>query len=401
MATTYAERQAERDRLRAQYGSSFDAAAYNAGEWKPPSGGGAPPPQPRSAPSVGRSSPWGGGGGGAPPPTSSPAGNATLKTASGEWRSPDQLRQELRAAGANPADLTSIVSVLDIWNRTAAPKDRIGGGGSSTSPTPHGRAPLPTAPGEVVGAGSPGRSRGTTLPSAQATSFEPTTTTPPPTTSPTSTGGSQVPAEQNWLAGDGSDARGSDGAMFSQQSRETQESFRATYGDQAAQFWLSEHENSLEAGGQQTTETATDGTQLQTATPDAGARERPIMGPDGNVSMITATDEEWVRIEARLARFAEAQAQALEFEQGIQQGQLDVARANQAAQAAYQQALIEGNREELAHLKAVAAMENDFRQQQLELDRMVAAASIRAEQDQIDLQRRQMRPRRMASVRFQ
>lgn len=53
------------------------------------------------------------------------------------------------------------------------------------------------------------------------------------------------PQAQAQLINNASDAIGSDGAVYSQQSPETIAAFEATYGNQAPQFWLNEHEASI------------------------------------------------------------------------------------------------------------------------------------------------------------
>lgn len=128
--------------------------------------------------------------------------------------------------------------------------------------------------------------------------------------------------------------------------------------------------------------------------------QRVLVGADGSVINTVMTDQEYAQAQADINQIQQDARAAQEFQQGIQQGQLDLARATQAAAAAYQQALIDGKNRELAQQEARDAMQLDLQQQQLQLQRMLAAANIRGQQEDRDLQRRRLRSSRLASVRY-
>jgi hypothetical protein len=85
--------------------------------------------------------------------------------------------------------------------------------------------------------------------------------------------------------------------------------------------------------------------------------------------------QDQARLDAQ--QLAEFNRQAMLFTQGIQQGQLDIAKAAQSAQEAYQKAMLEYNNAQLAQQAANAAMDANLRQQTIQIQRMTARAQLR------------------------
>ncbi|MCR4341036.1 MAG: hypothetical protein NUW01_14235 [Gemmatimonadaceae bacterium] len=165
---------------------------------------------------------------------------------------------------------------------------------------------------------------------------------------------------------------------------------------------VSEQNPNLVGGGTGSDSGRTPGTMPGEGAGQSGGTpsQRAIVGADGNVYNVVMSDAEYAQAQADINQIQADARKAQEFQQGIQSGQLDIARATQAAAAAYQQALIDGKNRELAIQEAQLAMQKDFQEQQLQLSRMIAAANIRNQRDATDLQRRQLRARRVAAVRF-
>jgi hypothetical protein len=74
---------------------------------------------------------------------------------------------------------------------------------------------------------------------------------------------------------------------------------------------------------------------------------------------------------------AEANKQAMQFAQGIEQGKLDIAKASQAASEAYNKAMLEFNDRQLAQQAANAAMDVELRRQTIQIQSMSARRQSR------------------------
>lgn len=301
----------------------------------------------------------------------------------------------------------------------------------------------------------------------------------------------------------GDDFIGSDTARFSQQSPETLAAFRATYGNQAAQFWGAEHQRNLgtqgavpqagvpaapvpgaplrpvassaipapgitssagdfyhtrtgvkhinvireelrlagypewssaddqtilgvyaRVGAQAATPTAPTAPATTSAAPNAptapvpgqvapttaggaqaqttaGGRQRyAVPTPMGTVLQGDFTPEEWAQLNTYFTRVANDLKEARQFTQGLQQGKFDLEKALQQAQIAAQNTMLQYRDRELAMQAANQAMVQEFERQRIELLKVQQINQLGVERERLDIQRRQVRPRRRASVRY-
>jgi len=111
----------------------------------------------------------------------------------------------------------------------------------------------------------------------------------------------------------------------------------------------------------------------------------PLAMPDGKVVQVPREFyKEYLAAGEKQAAAAKAAAQ---FQEGIQQGQLDVQRMVATYNAEYQKALISGQNADRAQQLAIEAMRNDLQKQSLELQKQLQAQQAQYQQQQIELQR--------------
>lgn len=216
-----------------------------------------------------------------------------------------------------------------------------------------------------------------------------------------------APASNGAVAMNGQDAQGSDGALFSQQSAETQAAFSAIYGPNAAEFWLNEHQKGLAAQPQAPAATNQPGTPgAAPATQQPGATQPGQPGQPGMKQIVTENGAYWVTEDAanayeqQLSAYAAAQKEAADRSYGLEQDKLSLQKAMQDSEAAYKKALIETQNAQLAQQAALAAIDQSYKEQLLELQRQNQAQQLSIQQQQLELARRQSGRRRGAQVRY-
>lgn len=227
----------------------------------------------------------------------------------------------------------------------------------------------------------------------------PTSAAPAGTAAPAP--GSQ-PSTSALLPG-GLDARGSDGALFSQQSDTTRSAFSALHPDNPAEAWLKEHEAGL--GGSKAAPAP--GSKPASPTPAAATpTTAPTENQGGQVQIMTENGAFWVTPEAaeaynaQLTAYAAAQKEAADRAYGLEADKVSISKALADSEAAYKKALAEGQSAQLAQQAALAAIDQSYKNQLLELQRASQAQQLSIQQQQLELSRRQTRGRRGAGVRY-
>lgn len=143
-------------------------------------------------------------------------------------------------------------------------------------------------------------------------------------------------------------------------------------------------------------------------TPPTTAKPRVVTGKDGKPYTLTMTDEDYNLYQQDLKAWADAEKQAREFAQGIEQQKVDLQRALQEWQKAYQQSLLQYNDRSLAQQTAYQALQADLQKQALELQKIQQqaqqnqqAAMVSLEREKLDAQRKQTRTRRrLPQIRY-
>jgi hypothetical protein len=133
-----------------------------------------------------------------------------------------------------------------------------------------------------------------------------------------------------------------------------------------------------------------------------GKKSVSVALPDGTVFTGDLSPQDQAQLQSDLAGIAKANADALKFTQGIQQGQLDIQRLTQVATQAYQTSLIQNQSVANAQQAAYQAMQIDVQRQAQELQRNQQAQTVGLEREKLDLQRQQLRhtARRRSAVQY-
>lgn len=136
-------------------------------------------------------------------------------------------------------------------------------------------------------------------------------------------------------------------------------------------------------------------------TPPAPAGAQPITRATADGKAITFYSPEDAALwDQQLARFAEDQRKITEFNQGIEQGKLDLQRAIAEADKAYKDAMLQHQDRALAQQMAIESLKVDLQKQALEIQRANQAMTVAVERERLALARRQSRGARTASVRY-
>jgi hypothetical protein len=134
-----------------------------------------------------------------------------------------------------------------------------------------------------------------------------------------------------------------------------------------------------------------------------GTAARTVVGPDGKPYQLNLTDEDYQQVLSDQRAAADAQKQATQFAQGIEQGKVDIERSVAEWNKTYQQGLLQFQDRQLAVQQANQAMQIDLQKQALELQKQQQGMTVSLEREKLDVARQQMRGsgrRRLPQVRY-